>query len=154
MRIAIGADHGGYPLNEQIIEELRAAGHEIEDFGTHDGSRTDDYPDYALKVGEAVRGGQADCGIIICGSGVGACVAANKIRGVRAALCGDTYSAHQSREHDDCNVLCLGARVVGSALASEIVRSFVDARFTGEERHARRLEKVLEIERRETTGDQ
>ena len=149
MRIAIAADHGGYPLNERVIEELRAAGHEIEDFGTHDGTRPDDYPDYAWQVGTAVRDGRAEIGIVICGSGVGACVAANKIRGVRAALCGDTYSAHQSREHDDCNVLCLGARVVGSELALEIVRAFVGARFTGEERHQRRLDKVLAIERRE-----
>lgn len=154
MKIAIGADHGGYPLNERVIEILRAAGHEIEDFGTHDGTQSDDYPDYALKVGEAVREGRVACGIIICGSGVGASVAANKLRGVRAALCGDTYSAHQSREHDDCNVLCLGARVVGVELALEIVRSFVNARFTGEERHQRRLNKVLDIERRESgAGD-
>src|SRR5918997_2159201 len=146
MLIAIGADHGGYPLNEHVIETLRAAGHEIEDFGTHDGTQADDYPDYALQVGAAVRTGQASCGIIICGSGVGASVAANKLRGVRAALCGDTYSAHQSREHDDCNVLCLGARVVGVELALEIVRAFVAARFTGEERHVRRLAKVAAIE--------
>src|SRR5918997_1942425 len=146
MLIAIGADHGGYPLNEHMIEVLRAAGHEIEDFGTHDGAQADDYPDYALKVGESVREGRAECGIIICGSGVGASVAANKLRGVRAALCGDTYSAHQSREHDDCNVLCLGARVVGVELALEIVRAFVAARFTGEERHVRRLAKVAAIE--------
>ena len=151
MRIAIGADHGGYPLNERIIEELRAAGHEVEDFGTHDGSRPDDYPDYAQKVGEAVREGRAEVGIVVCGSGVGASVAANKLRGVRAALCSDTYSAHQSREHDDCNVLCLGARVVGVELALEIVRAFVAARFTGEERHLRRLAKVLDIERQETS---
>lgn len=147
MRIAVGADHGGFPLNERVIEELRAAGHEIEDFGTHDGARPDDYPDYALSVGRAVQSGVCEVGIIICGSGVGACVAANKLRGIRAALCGDTYSAHQSREHDDCNVLCLGARVVGVELASEIVRAFVGARFTGEERHRRRLAKVAEIER-------
>ncbi|MDQ3820525.1 MAG: ribose 5-phosphate isomerase B [Acidobacteriota bacterium] len=146
MRIAIGADHGGFPLNERVIEELRAAGHEVEDFGTHDGSVPDDYPDYALAVGRAIQSGRADVGIIICGSGVGASVAANKLRGVRAALCGDTYSAHQSREHDDCNVLCLGARVVGVELAMEIVRAFVRARFTGEERHRRRLAKVNEIE--------
>lgn len=152
MKIAIGADHGGHPLNERVIEILRAAGHEIEDFGTHDGTQSDDYPDYAVKVGEAVRDGRAECGIVICGSGVGAAVAANKLRGVRAALCGDTYSAHQSREHDDCNVLCLGARVVGVELAMEIVRAFVGARFTGEERHQRRLKKVLDIERRETTN--
>jgi ribose 5-phosphate isomerase B len=149
MKIAIGADHGGYPLNERVIEELRAAGHELEDFGTHDGSQPDDYPDYAWQVGEAVRAGRAEIGIVICGSGVGANVAANKIRGVRAALVADTYSAHQCREHDDCNVLCLGARVVGSELALEIVHAFVNARFTGEERHQRRLNKVLEIERRE-----
>lgn len=150
MRIAVGADHGGYPLNERVIESLRAMGHEVEDFGTHDGSQPDDYPDYARKVGEAVREGRAERGLVICGSGVGACVAANKLRGVRAALCGDTYSAHQSVEHDDCNVLCLGARVVGVELALEIMRAFVNAQFTGEERHRRRLMKVAEIERSET----
>lgn len=147
MRIAVGADHGGFPLNERVMAELRAAGHSIEDFGTHDGSQPDDYPDYALKVGRAVQSGSCEIGIIICGSGVGASVAANKLRGIRAALCGDTYSAHQSREHDDCNVLCLGARVVGVELASEIVRAFVEARFTGEERHRRRLAKIVEMER-------
>ncbi len=151
MRIAVGADHGGYPLNERVIDELRASGHEITDFGTHDGSVPDDYPDYSLAVGRAVESGQAEIGLIICGSGVGASVAANKLRGVRAALCGDTYSAHQSREHDDCNVLCLGARVVGVELALEIVRAFVAARFTGEERHRRRLAKVAEIERLENS---
>jgi ribose 5-phosphate isomerase B len=150
MHIAVAADHGGYPLNTRIVEELRAAAHEVEDFGTHDGTQPDDYPDYALKVGEAVRDGRAEIGIVVCGSGVGASVAANKLRGVRAALCGDTYSAHQSREHDDCNVLCLGARVVGSELAMDIVRAFVAARFTGEERHLRRLSKILDIERKET----
>src|SRR5215211_9363001 len=142
MRIAVGADHGGVPLNERVIEELRQAGHEITDFGTHDGSVPDDYPDYAKQVGEAVQSGTAEIGILICGSGVGAAVAANKLRGVRAALCADTYSAHQSREHDDCNVLCLGARVIGVELASEIVRAFTGARFTGEERHLRRLAKI------------
>ena len=146
MRIAIGADHGGFPLNERVIEELRGAGHEIIDFGTHDGSQPDDYPDYAKQVGETIQTGSAEIGILICGSGVGAAVAANKLRGIRAALCGDTYSAHQSREHDDCNILCLGARVVGVELALEIVRSFVAARFTGEERHRRRLAKVKAME--------
>jgi RpiB/LacA/LacB family sugar-phosphate isomerase len=149
MRIAIGADHGGYPLNERVIRELDGAGHEIIDFGTHVGSRPDDYPDYALKVGEAIQRSEADIGILICGSGVGASVAANKIHGIRAALCGDTYSGHQSREHDDCNVLCLGARVVGEELALEIVHAFVAARFSGEERHRRRLDKVLAIEKKE-----
>ncbi len=145
MKIAIGADHGGYPLNERVIDELRAAGHDLIDFGTHDSTPVD-YPDYAKQVGEAVQDGSAEIGILICGSGVGAAVAANKIRGIRAALCSDTYSAHQSREHDDCNVLCLGARVVGVELALEIVRAFVAARFTGEERHVRRLAKVAAIE--------
>lgn len=146
MRIAIGADHGGVPLNQRVIEELRGAGHEVIDFGTHDGSVPDDYPDYAKQVGEAVQNGSVDIGLLICGSGVGAAVAANKLRGIRAALCGDTYSAHQSREHDDCNVLCLGARVIGVELALEIVRSFVAARFTGEERHRRRLAKIQKLE--------
>ena len=147
MQIVVGADHAGYPLNERVIEELRQAGHDITDVGTHDGSVPDDYPDYAKLVGEAVQTGAAEIGILICGSGVGAAVAANKLRGVRAALCGDTYSGHQSREHDDCNVLCLGARVTGPELALEIVRAFVAARFTGEERHRRRLAKIAAMER-------
>ena len=146
MRIAVGADHAGYPLNERVIEELRGAGHEVVDFGTHDGSVPDDYPDYAKQIGQAVQSGAAEIGILICGSGVGAAVAANKLRGVRAALCGDTYSGHQSREHDDCNVLCLGSRVTGAELALEIVRAFVAARFTGEERHRRRLAKIKALE--------
>jgi len=146
MRIAIGADHAGYPLNELVIEELRHAGHDLIDFGTHDGSTPDDYPDYAKQVGEAVQNQTADIGILICGSGVGAAVAANKLIGIRAALCGDTYSAHQSREHDDCNVLCLGSRVVGVELALDIMRAFVAAKFTGEERHRRRLEKIQALE--------
>jgi ribose 5-phosphate isomerase B len=146
MRIAVGADHAGYPLNERVIDELRDAGHEITDFGTHDGSVPDDYPDYARQVGEAVQTDAAELGILICGSGVGAAVAANKLRGIRAALCGDTYSAHQSREHDDCNVLCVGARVTGVELALDIVRSFVAAEFTGEPRHRRRLEKIEALE--------
>jgi ribose 5-phosphate isomerase B len=146
MKIAIAADHAGYPLNEQVIAELRDAGHELIDFGTHDGSIPDDYPDYARKIGEAIQKGDSEIGILICGSGVGASVAANKLRGIRAALCGDTYSGHQSREHDDCNVLCLGARVTGVELALDIVRAFVAARFTGEERHKRRVAKITELE--------
>jgi ribose 5-phosphate isomerase B len=147
MKIAVAADHAGYPLNVRVIEELRQAGHELIDFGTHDGSIPDDYPDYAKSVGEAVQTNAAELGILICGSGVGAAVAANKLRGIRAALCGDTYSAHQSREHDDCNVLCIGSRVVGIELALDIVRSFVAARFTGEERHRRRVAKIEAMER-------
>ena len=150
MRIAVGADHAGYPLNERVITELRGAGHDVTDFGTHDGSVPDDYPDYAKKIGEAVRSGAAEIGILICGSGVGAAVAANKLRGIRAGLCGDTYSGHQSREHDDCNVLCLGARVTGAELALDIVRAFVAARFTGEERHRRRLAKIAELEKHQS----
>jgi ribose 5-phosphate isomerase B len=146
MRIAIGADHGGVPLNQRVIEELSNQGHDVLDFGTHDGSVPDDYPDYAKRVGESIQSGAADVGILICGSGVGASVAVNKLRGIRAALCGDTYSAHQSREHDDCNVLCLGARVVGEELALDIVRAFVAAKFTGEDRHKRRLAKIQAME--------
>lgn len=147
MKIAVGADHAGYPLNERVMDELRSAGHELIDFGTHDASVADDYPDYARLIGEAVQNGAAEIGILVCGSGVGAAVAANKMHGIRAALCGDTYSARQSREHDDCNVLCLGARVVGVELALEIVRAFVAARFSGEERHRRRLAKIEAMER-------
>ena len=148
MKIAVGADHAGYPLNERVMDELRNAGHELIDFGTHDASVADDYPDYARLIGEAVQNDAAEIGILVCGSGVGAAVAANKMRGIRAALCGDTYSARQSREHDDCNVLCLGARVVGVELALEIVRAFVAARFSGEERHRRRLAKIEAMEER------
>lgn len=146
MRIAIGADHGGFPLNERIVEELKRAGHQVIDFGTHDGSQADDYPDYASQVGESVKRGEAERGILVCGSGVGACVAANKLKGVRACLCHDTYSAHQGVEHDDINVLCLGARIVGVELALELVRAFLGARFTNEERHVRRLKKITEME--------
>ncbi|HEX8749344.1 MAG TPA: ribose 5-phosphate isomerase B [Pyrinomonadaceae bacterium] len=149
MRIAVGADHAGVPLNRRVIEELRAAGHEVEDFGTHDSRAPDDYPDYALLVGSAVQAGRADLGILICGSGAGVSVAANKLNGIRAVMCSDTYTARQSREHDDCNVLCLGARVTGAELAMEIVRAFVRARFTNEERHRRRLEKIKQMEQNE-----
>ena len=146
MKIAIGSDHGGYPLNERIIQDIEELGHEIVDFGTHDGSKPDDYPDYSRKVGDAVQRGEVDRGIIICGSGVGASVAANKVHGVRAGLCHDTYSAHQGVEHDNMNVLCLGARVIGPELARELVKAFLGANFTGEERHVRRLAKVDDIE--------
>jgi len=146
MRIAIGADHAGYPLNEKVIAALKEAGHDVIDFGTHDGTQPDDYPDYAYKVGMALQKGDAERGILICGSGVGASVAANKLHGVRACLCHDTYSAHQGVEHDDINVLCLGARIIGSELALELVRAFLNAHFTGEERHVRRLKKIAAIE--------
>ena len=146
MRVAVGADHGGFPLKSEIVDWLRQAGHEVLDLGAHTYDTGDDYPDFAGAVAQAVATGQAERGILICGSGVGASVAANKFRGVRAGLCHDTYSAHQGVEHDDMNVLCLGARIVGPAVAVELVQAFVGARFSGEERHARRLKKVLSFE--------
>lgn len=148
MRIAIGADHAGVPLNERVIAELRMLGHEVVDKGTHDASKPDDYPDYADAVASEVASGNCARGILVCGSGVGVSVAANKVRGIRAALCHDTYSAHQGVEHDDMNVLCLGARVIGPELMLDLVRAFVGARFSGEERHVRRLEKVVAMEKR------
>ena len=146
MKLAIGADHGGYPLNETIIAFLEREGHRVLDRGTHRGDLPDDYPDYAYAVGQLIQSGKAERGILICGSGVGACVAANKMRGIRAAVCHDTYSAHQGVEHDNMNVLCLGARIIGPALALELVTAFVGANFSGEERHVRRLGKVDAIE--------
>ncbi|MBI3961329.1 MAG: ribose 5-phosphate isomerase B [Deinococcus sp.] len=147
MRIAIGADHGGFPLKGRLVELLQSAGHQVLDLGTHSAEAVD-YPDYALAVGEAILSGRAERGILLCGSGVGACVAANKLPGIRAGVCHDTYSAHQGVEHDDMNVLCLGARIIGPELALELVRAFVQAKFSGEERHQRRLKKVLAIEQR------
>lgn len=147
MRVAVGCDHAGFPLKGPAIEELRRLGHQVADLGT-DSSEPVDYPDSAQAVAEAVMRGEADRGLLLCGSGVGACVAANKVPGVRAATCHDTYSAHQGVEHDDVNVLCLGARVVGEELALEILRSFFGATFSNAERHARRLAKVNSIEAR------
>jgi RpiB/LacA/LacB family sugar-phosphate isomerase len=146
MRIAIGADHGGFSLKENIVASLQEEGHEAVDVGAHTLDPTDDYPDFARAVGLAVQRGDAERGIIICGSGVGACVAANKLRGIRAGICHDTYSARQGVEHDDMNVLCLGARVVGVELARELVRAFIGAQFSGAERHVRRLAKVTAME--------
>ena len=148
MRVAVGADHGGVPLNQAVIGELRRLGHEVADLGTHEAGQPDDYPDYAAAVGDEVASGRCQRGIVICGSGVGAAVAANKVAGVRAGMCHDTYSAHQGVEHDDMNVLCLGARVIGRELALELVRAFLAARFSGEERHRRRLQKVLALEQK------
>jgi ribose 5-phosphate isomerase B len=147
MRVAIGTDHAGYSLKSDVIAEVRALGHEVIDRGT-DSTAPVDYPDFAEAVGLSVTSGEAERGIIVCGSGVGASIAACKIRGVRAAVCHDTYSAHQGVEHDDMNVLTLGARIIGAELARELVRAFLDAKFSGEERHARRLAKVLAIEER------
>ncbi len=152
MRIAIAGDHAGYALKRRLAELLAEAGHEVLDLGT-DGEAPVDYPDFAEKVGKAVASGRARRGLVVCGSGVGASIAANKLPGVRAGLCHDTYSARQSVEHDDANVLCLGSRVIGEALAWELARAFLEARFTGEERHRRRLDKVLAIERRYAKGN-
>ncbi len=146
MRIALGADHGGFPLKGEIAEQLRREGRQVVDLGAHQYDGADDYPDFARAVAEAVAGGSAERGIVICGSGVGASIAANKIRGARAGLCHDTYSARQAVEHDDMNVLCLGARVIGPAVAAELVRVFLGAQFSGEDRHLRRLRKVLSFE--------
>ncbi len=147
MNIAVGCDHGGFALKQTVIDELKKQGHAIVDCGARSFDAADDYPDFARAVGAAIQRGDAVRGIVICGSGVGASIAATKMRGVRAAVCHDTYSAHQGVEHDDMNVLCLGARIVGDELAKEIVRAFVAAKFSGEARHQRRLNKVLEIEK-------
>lgn len=147
MRIVIGSDHAGFPLKREIVGFLLDLEREVLDVGT-DSTESVDYPDYAQAVGEALLEGRADRGILICGSGVGASVAANKLAGIRAGLCHDTYSAHQGVEHDDMNVLVLGARVIGSALATELVTAYLGARFTAEERHSRRLEKIRELEKR------
>ena len=146
MRVAIGADHGGFVLKEELTARLKDA-FEVRDVGAHAVDPDDDYPDFVEPVARAVAAGEADRGIIVCGSGVGACIAANKVPGVRAAICHDTYSAHQGVEHDDMNVLCLGARVVDGELAAKLVTAFLGARFSGEPRHRRRLDKVASLER-------
>jgi RpiB/LacA/LacB family sugar-phosphate isomerase len=146
MRIVVGADHRGYQMKDEIAAALRQAGHEVLDVGTNSADSVD-YPDYARAVGEALTSHRAERGILVCGSGVGASIAANKVRGVRAAVCHDTYSARQGVQHDDMNVLCLGSRVIGSELALELVKAFVGARLLGEERYRRRLDKVEEMER-------
>jgi RpiB/LacA/LacB family sugar-phosphate isomerase len=147
MRVVIGSDHAGFELKRTLARYLEELGHEVIDVGT-DSTAPVDYPDFAEAVGLAVRDGRAQRGVLICGSGVGASVAANKIPGIRAGLTHDTYSAHQGVEHDDMNVIVLGARVIGSETARELVRTFLSAAFTGEERHQRRLDKIKAIERR------
>lgn len=148
MRVAFAADHAGAALKDELLRRLRATdpAHEWIDLGGDGSDPSDDYPDFARRLGETIIAGEADRGILICGSGVGASVAANKIRGIRAAVCHDTYSAHQGVEHDDMNVLTLGARVIGPEPAYECARAFVAATFSGEPRHRRRLDKVLAIE--------
>jgi ribose 5-phosphate isomerase B len=145
MRIVVGADHAGYELKEALKSTIESLGHTVVDVGTHS-TQAVDYPDFAEAVGVAIKDGRADRGILICGSGVGASIAANKLPGIRAAVCHDTYSAHQGVEHDDMNVLTLGARVIDRDLARTLVENFVGAKFSGEERHVRRLNKVLTLE--------
>jgi ribose 5-phosphate isomerase B len=146
LKVACAFDHAGFPLKQQVLETVRAAGHEPVDLGT-DSTDPVDYPDTALAAAEAVRDGRAERGVVVCGSGAGVAIAATKVPGIRAACAHDTYTAHQAVEHDDCNVLCLGARVVGPALAADVIRTYAGARFTGEERHVRRLAKIAAIER-------
>jgi ribose 5-phosphate isomerase B len=145
MNLAVASDHAGFPLKAPVIEALRDAGHQVTDLGT---ASTDpvDYPDYARAIAEAIRSGRAERAVLLCGSGAGACVAANKFRGIRAATCHDSFSARQAVEDDDLNVLCLGARVIGLQLALDLVRDFVNARFSGAERHRRRLAKIAAFE--------
>ena len=145
MKIAIACDHGGFPLKEAVLEAVRAAGDELLDLGAFSVA-PDDYPDYAEKLGRAIQKGEAERGILLCGSGVGASIAANKLKGVYAAVCHDIYSAHQGVEHDAMNVLCLGARVIGPKLAEDLVAAFLSARFRNEERHIRRVDKVKKLE--------
>jgi len=145
MRIVVGADHAGFMLKQEIARDLREQGHDVIDVGT-DSTDPVDYPDFAVALANAVLDGQAERGVLICGSGVGASVAANKVRGIRAAICHDTYSAHQGVEHDNMNVLVLGGRVLGEMLAIELVHAFIGAKFSGEPRHVRRLAKIQAIE--------
>jgi len=147
MKVAVAFDHRGVKLRERVLEELAALGHEVVDLGTDDASQRIDYPDKARELGEAIQAGDAERGDLVCGSGVGASVAACKIAGIRAAICHDVYSAHQGVEHDDMNVLCLGSEVVGAELAADLVRAFVQARFDGGERYVKRLQKIEAMER-------
>jgi ribose 5-phosphate isomerase B len=147
MKVALAFDHRGVKLRERLLEELAALGHEAVDLGTDSGAERIDYPDKAREIGAAILEGAAERGVLVCGSGVGASVAACKLPGIRAAICHDVYSAHQGVEHDDMNVLCLGSEVVGAELAADLVRAFLGARFDGGERYVKRLEKVEAMER-------
>jgi ribose 5-phosphate isomerase B len=147
MRVAVAFDHRGVKLRERVLEEVVRAGHEPVDLGTDAPEPRIDYPDKAREIGDAIGSGDAERGILVCGSGVGASVAASKIAGIRAAVCHDTYSAHQGVEHDDMNVLCLGSEVIGPELTGELVRTFLGAKFDGGERYVRRLEKIEEMEK-------
>jgi ribose 5-phosphate isomerase B len=147
MRLVVGGDHAGFPLKGPVVEALRGWGHEVTDVGTHSLEPVD-FPDIAAEVCDAVRSGRADRGIMVCGTGVGAAIAANKFRGIRASVCHDVYSAHQCVEHDDVNVMCIGAQIVGQTLALELIRTFLDARFSTSEEFRRRVAKLAELEAR------
>ena len=147
MKVAAAFDHRGVHLREEVLATLAELGHDLVDLGTDTDAKRIDYPDKARKIGDAIRSGEAERGILVCGSGVGASVAACKIAGIRAAICHDVYSAHQGVEHDDMNVLCLGSEVIGPSLARDLVRTFLGARFDGGERYVRRLEKIAAMER-------
>lgn len=151
MRIAVASDHAGFPLKDDVIRVVREAGHEVLDLGT-DGPDAVDYPDYAEKLGRAIIEGRAERGVLVCGSGVGACIAANKMTGIYAGLCHDVYSARQGVEHDNMNVLCLGARIIGAALVPDLVRAFLGAVFSTDERHRRRVGKIIKIEQTGSTS--
>jgi ribose 5-phosphate isomerase B len=153
VKVAVACDHAGFPLKQAVLEAVAKAGHEVLDLGT-DTTASVDYPDYAEKAGRAIQRKEADRAIVLCGSGVGAALAANKMAGIRAGLCHDTYSAHQCVEHDDVNLLALGARIIGPEVAIEVVRAFLGAKFSGEERHLRRVNKIMAIERSEASRKQ
>ena len=146
MRLAVAADHAGFDLKQTLVNWLEKQGHQVTNLGPDQADPLDDYPDVAIALGREIQEGRAERGILLCGSGIGASVAANKMKGIRAGVAHDTYSAHQGVEHDDVNVLCLGARIIGIEVAYELLRAFLDARFTGEERHQRRLNKVLALD--------
>lgn len=146
MKVILSSDHAGFGYKEILADLIKEEGYEIQDLGAYSEIADDDYPDYAAKVAKALQNKEGERGILICGSAVGVSVAANKFKGIRAAVCHDTYSAHQSVEHDDANILCIGQRVIGIALAQDIIRAFLNARFSNESRHRRRLEKIATIE--------
>ena len=149
MKISIGADHAGFEMKRDLVQFVEKLGHAVQDVGTFEPGKPDAYPDYALLVAKDLQSGKADRGILVCGSGVGVSVAANKFKGVRAAMCHDHYSAHQGVEHDDLNVLVLGARIIGQMMAQDVTQAFLEAKFSNEERHVRRLNKVKGIEQNE-----
>ena len=154
MKVAVGADHAGYGLKVLLVPWLNSSGHKVVDIGAHHLEPTDDYPDFAAAVARKVQSGEVERGIVVCGSGVGACITANKVPGIRACLCHDTYTGHQGVEHDDMNVICIGARVIGPELAKEIIQAFLSASFVPDPRFQRRLEKLRQVEKQGIMGKQ